>query len=92
MAKKARHDRSPQTGNTHVQVYQFFAEVLTRFIGVEEVPAPLVTEVCNRLGRSIIEYIVVSPYKLAALLSAGIEDKLVIGEREWQNKLLVKVS
>jgi hypothetical protein len=47
MMQNARHDCSPQAGNAHIPVYQVFAKVLTRFAGVEEVPAPLVAEICN---------------------------------------------
>ena len=81
MTKKARHDCSPQAGNAHISVYEFFAEVLTRFLSIEEVSAPLVTEICYRLGRPIIEDSIVRPYKLVPLLNAGVEDKLIIGER-----------
>ena len=79
MTKKARHDCSPQSGNAHISAYKLFAEVLTRFLSIEEVPAPLVIEICYRFGRPIIEDGVVCPYKLAALLNTGIEDKLIIG-------------
>ena len=92
MAEKARHDCSPQAGNAHIPVYEFFAEVLTRFLGIEEVPAPLVTEICYRLGWPIIEGGIVRPYKLATLLNTGVEDKLIIGERTRQHKVSVKVS
>jgi len=48
MTANARHDGSPQAGrNRHIPAYKLFAEVLTRFIGIEEVPAPLVAEICN---------------------------------------------
>jgi hypothetical protein len=91
MAKQARHDGSTQTGNAHIPAYQFFAEVLARFPGIEEVPAPLVTEIRHRLGRPIVEDGIISPYKLATLLNTGIEDELVIGKRTGQHELSVKV-
>jgi len=92
MTKKARHDCSPQAGNAHIPAYELFAEVLARFLGIEKVPAPLVTEIRYGLGRPVVEDGVVRPYKLAALLNAGVEDKLIIGERTRQPKMSVKVS
>ena len=92
MAEKARHDCSPQSGNAHILDYELFAEVSTRFLRVEQVPTPLMTEIYYRLRRSVIEDSVVRPDKLATLLNAGVEDKLVIGEGTRQYKMLIKVS
>ncbi len=92
MTEKAKHDCSPQVGNAHIPTYELFAEVLARFPGIEEVPAPLVTEICYRLRRPIVEDGVVRPYKLATLLNTGVEDKLIIGERTGQRKMTTKIS
>ena len=92
MTGKTRHDCSPQTGNAHFPVYQLFSEVLARFLSIEEIPAPLVTEICYRLGWSIVEDGVICPYKLETMLNTGIEDELIIGERTRQHELLVEVS
>jgi hypothetical protein len=92
MTEKAKYDCSPQTGNAHILAHELFAEVLARFPGIEEVPVPLVTEICHRLGRPIIEDGIVCPHKLATLLNARVEDKLIIGERTRQRKKLAKVS
>jgi len=46
MTEKARQDCSTQARNAHVPAYEVFAEVLARSVGIEEVPAPLVTEIC----------------------------------------------
>ena len=90
--QNAIHDCSPQAGNAHFPAYQLFAEVLARFLGIEEVPTPLVTEICHRLGRPIVEDGVIRPYKITTLLNAGIEDKLIIGERTGQREMSEKVS
>jgi len=45
MTKKAGHDRSPQTQDSHIPLYEIFSEILAGFIGIEEIPAPLVTEI-----------------------------------------------
>jgi len=92
MTEKARHDCSPQAGKAHILAYKLFAEVLARFLGIEEVPAPLVTKICHRLGRPVVEDGIVRPCKLATLLNTGVEDKLIIGERTRQGKVLAKVS
>jgi len=92
MTGKTRHDCSPQTGNAHFPAYQLFSEVLARFLSIEEIPAPLVTEICYRLGWSIVEDGVICPYKLETMLNTGIEDELIIGERTGQREMSEKVS
>jgi hypothetical protein len=92
MTGNAGHDGLPQAGNAHLLRYQASAKVLMRPVGVEEVPAPLVAEICYRLGQPIVEDGIVRPYDLATLLNAGVEDKLIISVRAWQEKMLIEVS